>query len=764
MGINHDLAVRRSAGPTLLHPADARLLRVSLTYILPSLAVFYVVLSGLWLVSDSYAGMYGNHDGHWASWSGRGVLAWSDFFDFSPFSPLVGTGSLFAPNLPWLNPGALALAIPTPLPVRHLLSMLVYLAELSASLYLLYRHLEFSREQSFLATLLYICIFFIPFWGVTLSLPWYALAPMNAHLIAAMNVATIALIRVGYEGPLSRVLFALVFLAALFVAFASAPVGSVTYVPTYAVLWLAFLVPGRAQRRVVLWRCGAIAFALLVLGLIGAPSYLAGTAMMSARGDASPPFFHPGWKLLSPEYWQGLIVNFPLCSNHMQLMCPSSVIGWLEIAALLGAIVLVLAASGTKRRYGWVIIALLALIHFYALLSMQQVLGRLHTVSTPYLMWAFFPLAAPAAIAAGAAVAGWLIGPRAAGSAWMPAAASLAVAVVAVLLWARWIEPGLPRPPGRGPLGLAPIAHVPVSKGPVVDYLQRHIGLKPGAEFRGYATTFLGAPDGLVRKVTGTPSERVAYDAYVAARDILFDRFGNSFQMMDLWNSDIPTLEEYGQWVSKQMYYFNRDLLAEKQDQVDPLHASILLYRFRPLLLRALGVRFVIADGTLSDPSIELVMTETGKAGATINLYEIKGANLGQFSPTQAIWTGDYAAAVAALREQRDFENRAVVSFERSDLVRASGSRLVAIKDGYRVTASAPGRAMLVLPIQFSHCWEIEEDDNDRIPPRLFRANIVQTGILFEDELDVSLRFNFEPWSASCRFEDASDLARFGLK
>jgi hypothetical protein len=34
------------------------------------------------------------------------------------------------------------------------------------------------------------------------------------------------------------------------------------------------------------------------------------------------------------------------------------------------------------------------------------------------------------------------------------------------------------------------------------------------------------------------------------------DDFGNSFQNMDLLNSDIPTLEEYGQWVSKQMYYF----------------------------------------------------------------------------------------------------------------------------------------------------------------------------------------------------------------
>src|SRR6266436_1413103 len=133
----------------VLHPADAKLLRVSFVYVGPALVVFYVILSGLWLVPDSAVGMYGNHDGHWLSWNTRGILEWGEFFDFSPFSPLVGTGSLFAPYLPWFNPGALALAIPAPLPVRHLASMLIYLAVLSVSLHLLYRHLEFSWERSF---------------------------------------------------------------------------------------------------------------------------------------------------------------------------------------------------------------------------------------------------------------------------------------------------------------------------------------------------------------------------------------------------------------------------------------------------------------------------------------------------------------------------------------------------------------------------------------------------------------------------------------
>jgi hypothetical protein len=754
------------ADRTLLHPADAKLLRVSLTYILPGLIVFYVVLAGLWLVPDGYIGMYGNYDGHWASWNARGILEWGRVLDFSPFSPFVGTGSLFLPNLPWLNPGALALAIPAPLPLRHLASMLVYFAELTASLYLLYRHLEFSREQSFLATILYVCVFFIPLSGYTLALPWYALAPANAHLIAAMNVATVALIRVGYERFAFKLLFAFIFLAALFVAFASAPVATMTYVPVYGVLWIAFLIPFRAERNGVAWRWGTIAFALLVLALIGVPSYLGATAAMSARGDLSPPMFHQGLLLFSPTFWRDLLSTYPLCSNHMQLMCPSAIIGWFEIVVLAGAICLFFACHGTKRRYGLVIIALLVLVHFYVLLSLQQILGRLHVVSTPYLMWALFPLAPPAAIAAGGFAARFVMGQRAAASPWMPAAANLLVAFVAVFIWIWFVQPGQPRLPGRGPLGLPPIAQFTVNEGPIVDYLRKHIGLKPGSEFRGYAATFLGAPDGLVRKATDTPGDTMTWAAYIAARDILFDRFGNNLQTMDLWNSDVPTLEEYGQWTSKQMYAFNRDLLAEPEDGLDTLMSSILVYRFRPQLLRALGVRFVIADGTLADPSIERVMTETGKGGATANLYEIKGANLGQFSPTQVTWAADYPSAVAALRGQADLEHHVVLlgAPERQpELVSASHGRLAAISDGYRLTATAPGRAMLVLPVQFSHCWRIEGAHGPDAP-RIVRANIIQTGILFNDNMDVELRFDFEPWRASCRFEDARDLTLFRFK
>jgi hypothetical protein len=79
---------------------------------------------------------------------------------------------------------------------------------------------------------------------------------------------------------------------------------------------------------------------------------------------------------------------------------------------LAGAIVLSLTGSGAKRRYGITIVVLLLSIHVYALLNVGMVLGPLHVASTPFLMWAFFPLAPPAAVAAWDAIVDRLFGPR----------------------------------------------------------------------------------------------------------------------------------------------------------------------------------------------------------------------------------------------------------------------------------------------------------------------------------------------------------------
>ena len=172
-------------------------LRTLMTYILPLAITGYVILCGLWIVPDHLFGMYGNIDGKWGAWNARSILDWSSFLNFSPYSPLTGTGTLFLPNLPWLNPGALALGIPAAIEYKYLFSYLIYLIELTVPMYLVFSELEIKKEYAFMAVLLYLSFFFIPYNSISGVPSWYSLGPFYCHQAAAMNLATVALLRCG---------------------------------------------------------------------------------------------------------------------------------------------------------------------------------------------------------------------------------------------------------------------------------------------------------------------------------------------------------------------------------------------------------------------------------------------------------------------------------------------------------------------------------------------------------------------------------------
>src|SRR5262245_42831315 len=88
--------------------------------------------------------LYTPMDGEWAKWNVEATLHFGKVFDLSPYSMLAGMGSMYFPNLPWLNPGALALALPLADNAKNLVSYAVYAAELAISIILLARALGFS--------------------------------------------------------------------------------------------------------------------------------------------------------------------------------------------------------------------------------------------------------------------------------------------------------------------------------------------------------------------------------------------------------------------------------------------------------------------------------------------------------------------------------------------------------------------------------------------------------------------------------------------
>ena len=106
--------------PDLLHPADAKLLRVLLIYVLPGLAVFYVVLPAFGWCRIIFQGctattmVTGRRGTLVASWNGV------DFSISVRYLRSPARARRFSPICRGSIRDALALAMPAPLPLQHL--------------------------------------------------------------------------------------------------------------------------------------------------------------------------------------------------------------------------------------------------------------------------------------------------------------------------------------------------------------------------------------------------------------------------------------------------------------------------------------------------------------------------------------------------------------------------------------------------------------------------------------------------------------------
>jgi hypothetical protein len=85
----------------------------------------------------------------------------------------------------------------------------------------------------------------------------------------------------------------------------------------------------------------------------------------------------------------------------------------------------------------------------------------------------------------------------------------------------------------------------------------------------------------------------------------------------------------------------------------------------------------------------------------------------------------------------------------------ATNAQLVYTSDGFRLRAESPSRSLLVLPVQYSHCWTVEGEGD----PALFRANLMQLGVNFTGTLNARLIFRYGPILAGqCRLQDLDDM------
>lgn len=765
-------------GGALIVTLPLRLLERLAIYVVPSFLLYTVVMWGLWHVPNDAWGMYGNIDGAWLAWNQRAILRWGRALDLSPFNPVSGMGSIFAPYLPWLNPGAWALGLPLPRDLTYVVSYTIYFWELVAANLLLFRVLGLSPVASIIAAQVYLLVLFPPTNGVVGSLYWYSLAPVNAHLVAMANVSLVMFLLTGRLGRGGNIACLGGMLASILSGLFSGAILFLTYGPIYVLAALTLLMGAPAGERSLRWKIASVVAVAGMLILLGFPDYLLATVRTSARsGGASAPLE----SLRSLADLQRVWSVFSACSRANELLCPRFLVFWFHLGALVGAVLQVLRGPSRLRLLAAGFFAYVGLVHLYEIGIQGHVL-KPPVISAPYLVWsayvfyAFFFVAGiglllpsrfpwlrrlrsrrPAALGAGARRA---------------ARAGLACVLVpglAAYWWTKDIAPYQPPPPRHksllGVLGPGP-AREPVV-GPITRYLIEHASLRPGGYFHGYTVTYFGDPAGHIRQAVGYDTPNRSWDVYVRARHYLEKHYGNRFQETDLWDFDIPTFEEYGQWVSRQAQAFATELFSAPGDAGHPVFLRV--YRLDLDLLPPLGVRFVISDVRLHQPEAALRAQETSATAGPIYLYELRAPNLGDYRPTRASPVGTFAEAVGAVRDRKGALKSDVIVF--TDLpgpfASARNVKFRIQRDGFRLAAESDGRSLLLLPVQFSRCLRPRAARPwvDLSTIRLLRGNAVQTLLLFEKRVDVRVRFKFGLLGeARCRQRDARDLAALGLR
>jgi len=312
-------------------------------------------------------------------------------------------------------------------------------------------------------------------------------------------------------------------------------------------------------------------------------------------------------------------------------------------------------------------------------------------------------------------------------------------------------------------LSIAPRQDVPSVRDPSLrNYLHENASIEVGRPFRGYTATIWVDKYGEIGVGSRDTPLRDA-KLYYYGREYFSARYGETFTETDLWDLNIPTLEEYGEWTSVQAHAFLLRLLAPAGTAT---HSNYLrAFAIDPDILRAVGVRYILTDAETLDPSAVLrgfVSDPSSRRTPPVRLFELSNPNLGTYSPTQFVKATTADEIAQRIRENKNrLDEVAVVPDDiPSTTAKARNVVMIVERDGLRVQATSDGPAHILLPVQFSHCLAVVNG----AAARLTRANLFQTLMSFDGTVDARIEFRFGLFADNtCRLRDGIDNKALGL-
>jgi hypothetical protein len=143
-------------------------------------------------------------------------------------------------------------------------------------------------------------------------------------------------------------------------------------------------------------------------------------------------------------------------------------------------------------------------------------------------------------------------------------------------------------------------------------------------------------------------------------------------------------------------------------------------------------------------------------------LYEVPEAAVAGYWSTRPLSAAKVRVGLQWLSgEAADDFDAVVYEPVPADLVTGTASVLRTFRGYLEIEAFSPGASLLVLPLEYSHCFEIGMRSGGEV--RLVRANVNQAALLFSGKVRVELRYRYSIFHFTCRFTDIQDARRLDL-
>ena len=296
----------------------------------------------------------------------------------------------------------------------------------------------------------------------------------------------------------------------------------------------------------------------------------------------------------------------------------------------------------------------------------------------------------------------------------------------------------------------------PPRQSPIIDHVRKNLEISPGSVFRGRVVNLAGR--------TGS-FNNLFINQHIFDHGVLHAT-GNDHRQYGFWYYNIPSLQAMNHYTSPLSHFVTTRFLI--RPHTNSIRAHLAYETFDQRILQGLGVRYVIDDHVLDDRLLRMSFAIPGLPNRRLYLHELPTPNLANYSPVKPIRISNVKQAVVAMAKP-SWDYRIAIVTSRAlpgDLVPVSFSNVTLRRGHIHAEARSPGRSTLLLPFEFSHCLTFVADDTDpkTDAPILFRANLIQTGVLFSRSLKGRIAFRFGPFNnRDCRLQDIADARKLGL-